>query len=109
MGSIDKEDDISKAMAPQNLLGEITARKRAEREAEIREATRTLHIEAGRDPDRALDRCSAEEAAHNVLLVREISMRHLKLYAQQKAEREAYAKYEAEMAKYKAAKANAQQ
>ena len=38
---------------------QISERERTERE--IREATRVLHLALGRDPDRALDRCSKAE------------------------------------------------
>lgn len=104
---IDDDTAISLAMQPQHLLKEITIQKRKEREAEILAATRQLHIEAGRDPDRALDPCTKEEFERINAHAQKISKYHRRQAAAlqiKKDEDAAYEKYKADLAKYKSEK-----
>ena len=92
---------------PEHMLKEITAQKRKEREAEIAAATRQLHIDAGRDPDRALEPCSKAEFerinAHAQMISKYYRMLAADLQTK-KIEDAAYEKYKADMAKYKSEK-----
>ena len=82
--------------------------ERARTDAQLREATRVLHLALGRDPDRALDRCSKEEFESCNAHARKVSEYHLqrhddlqKAKAEAKEEALAYEKYKADIAKYK--------
>ena len=107
MESMTDDAAISLAMQPQHLLKEITSQKRKEREAEILAATRQLHIDAGRDPDRALDPCSKAEFERINAHAQKISKYHRRQAAAlqiKKDEDAAYEKYKADLAKYKSEK-----
>jgi len=104
---IDDDTAISLAMQPQQMLKEITIQKRKEREAEILAATRQLHIDAGRNPDTALDPCSKEEFERINAHAQKISKYHRRQAAAlqiKKDEDAAYEKYKADLAKYKSEK-----
>lgn len=92
---------------PEHLLKEITEQKRKEREAEIVAATRQLHIDAGRDPDKALEPCSKAEFERINAHAQMTSKYHRKQAAElqiKKDEDAAYEKYKADLAKYKSEK-----
>jgi len=107
MESMTDDAAISLAMQPQQLLKEITSQKRKEREAEILAATRQLHIEAGRNPDTALEPCSKAEFERINAHAQKISKYHRKQGAElqaRKDEEAAYETYKADIAKYKSEK-----
>ena len=107
MELITEDAALSLAMQPQRLLKEITEQKRKEREAEILAATRQLHIAAGRDPDRALARCSKAEFDRINAHAQRFSKYQRMLAAElqtKKDEDTAYEIYLADLAKYKAEK-----
>jgi len=92
---------------PEHMLKEITSQKRKEREEEILAATRQLHIEAGRDPDTALEPCSKAEFERINAHAQKISKYHRRQAAAlqiKKDEDAAYEKYKADLAKYKSEK-----
>ena len=101
---IDDDIDISLAMQHNQILKEITAQRRKEREAEILAATRQLHIDAGRDPATALDPCTKEEFERINAHAQMISKYHRKQAAELQARKDEDAAYErskADIAKYK--------
>ena len=80
----------------QQRIRAMTTLKRQEREARTMEATRQLHVEAGRDPDKALDPCSKEEFERLNAHAQMVSRCH----REQAGEKdEAYEKYKADLAK----------
>lgn len=111
------QNEIEGAMSrTELLLKESTMHKRAQREMEIRLATQQLHVEAGRDPNKALDPCSREEFERINAHAQMVSQYHRKQAEQVEFERIAaclekaqYEKYQADLAKYKADRSKEQQ
>jgi len=98
------QNAIEEAMSRAQLLKESTIRKREEREAQTMEATRQLHINAGRDPDKALEPCSKEEFEAINAHAQMVSKYHRKNAEELQAKKDdeaAYEKYKADLAKYK--------